>query len=704
MDLKTYARVLRRRKRIVVCVTLLSALAYFATLFFRPPKYQATSLIVLRAPALENQVLSYSSPFPLSAAREVDIKTQLQIMSTRAMAEAVAKEVEKARLQVSPQQVLAMRTISQVGDTPTISIVVTGKTAQEAEEVANAYARLAVAENHKLARRALKNAITYVEEKMAYNKKRLKEAETELNRFLAQEGVVSFPDELKQQMELMNSQRAQLQEADMQMEELARRITQIHGRLASVAPEAVQRRRIPNPQVESYRAMIRPLERQLLELKRSYTEAHPKVQAIQEQINELRSEMGTTVARLVEVEDMVPNPAYLRLQDELITAELDRERLRVRTELLRELHGRQRERLKSLSALDERYFELEGASESVRKQQQKLSELLEELQVSAFMQEGNAQLLETARAEATTQLKPHNIAFFIFLSLCLGVGAGVVLDTFDDRLRTPSHVHRHLRLQALGSIPRVEKNEQLVLAGQSPKAVVADPFHRLGFNLQQAAKKSDAKVIALTSTKPKEGKTTICANLAVSLSWGGSRVCLVDADLRHPGLHHLFSRSNAVGLSSLLGGELEAEGRLKAIQEGSGFEPKSFLEGVRHAVVETSEGLHLLPAGPPVPNPVRFFRSQLMRQLLQGLREDYDFIFVDTPPVLSVSDAQILAARCDGILLVVDAQTTRKNEASYVISQLKTTEKPLFGVVLNFVEPTDETYYYYYRYAGGLRR
>jgi capsular exopolysaccharide synthesis family protein len=182
----------------------------------------------------------------------------------------------------------------------------------------------------------------------------------------------------------------------------------------------------------------------------------------------------------------------------------------------------------------------------------------------------------------------------------------------------------------------------------------------------------------LTSAGPSEGKSTTTTNLAVTYAQASKKVLIIDGDLRKPTMHHTFMKSNRRGLTNILAGH-------STYQE---------------VVVETHvPNLHLLPSGPIPPNPSEMLSSQKMGLLLKDLKMEFDMIIIDTPPALAVTDAQVIAARCDGVILVINSGDVKREVAMKMKANLERVNAKILGVVLNNVDRKNQESYYYYYYG-----
>ncbi len=224
----------------------------------------------------------------------------------------------------------------------------------------------------------------------------------------------------------------------------------------------------------------------------------------------------------------------------------------------------------------------------------------------------------------------------------------------------------------------------ILIAETAPKSPAAEAYRTLRTNIQFAGLDRPCRSIVVTSATPAEGKTTTAANFAVVCAQAGSRVCLVDADLRKPALHRVFGVDNQRGLTTAI------------------LESKTLADVAAPTRVA---GLSVVVSGPLPPNQVELAASQRMRDLLEAGARDFDLILCDTPPVLSVSDAVALSARCDGVILVVRAGGVSTTAARRAVGQIIAVKGRVLGVLLNGVDMRRDGYYagyqrYYNAYYG----
>lgn len=218
-----------------------------------------------------------------------------------------------------------------------------------------------------------------------------------------------------------------------------------------------------------------------------------------------------------------------------------------------------------------------------------------------------------------------------------------------------------------------------ILVLDDPKSVIAEAYRVLRTNLQFASIDKPIKKILVTSSIPQEGKSTIAANLAVTLAKAEKKVLLIDADLRRPKQNKIFHLENHIGLSNFLAENLPLENALK------------------NTIIEN---LDIITSGPIPPNPAEILGSVKMKNFLEEVSNIYDFIILDSPPVNSVADASILSTLVDVVILVAAAGQTEREALIVAKQQLEKVNAKILGVVLNKVEQKHGGYYYYYYYYG----
>lgn len=221
-------------------------------------------------------------------------------------------------------------------------------------------------------------------------------------------------------------------------------------------------------------------------------------------------------------------------------------------------------------------------------------------------------------------------------------------------------------------------NQKIDLTAYSkPKSVAAEAYRTLRTNLSFAALDKECRSILLTSVSPSDGKTTTAANLAIVLAQADKRVMLVDCDMRRPMLHKVFGVENKQGLTNCL------------------LQNKRPEEVAVHGLIDN---LTIVTSGPIPPNPAEIITSHKITSLWESILESYDYLIIDSPPILAVTDAVLLSNQVDGVLLVVESGGTKIEYAKQAKEQLNRANARILGVVINKVHMRTQDYHYYYAY------
>jgi len=280
----------------------------------------------------------------------------------------------------------------------------------------------------------------------------------------------------------------------------------------------------------------------------------------------------------------------------------------------------------------------------------------------------------------------RNFFLSVIIGLMGGVGLAFFVEYFDNTVKDTQEIERNIRLPSLGVIPLQERLipnaiTRSLLTGPDITDPVSEAFRSIGTFLLLSSASHPPKTILITSPNAKEGKTTICINIASALSEAVGNGIIIDADMRKPRLHHIFKVDNKDGLSRYLSGNIpfsEEDGRL--------MKPTSI------------KGVSVIPSGPTPPNPSELLYSSRMKDLLDALQARYNFVIIDAPPVMGIPDSILLSNLVDGTVLVVRSGETQKSALAETKRIFNSVNTKLLGVVLNGVTKNDLKYDYYTHY------
>lgn len=273
----------------------------------------------------------------------------------------------------------------------------------------------------------------------------------------------------------------------------------------------------------------------------------------------------------------------------------------------------------------------------------------------------------------------RNIAAGLALGILLGVGTAIVRDLLDNTVKSREALEDITGSGIVGSIPLdKERRKQPAIAFNEDNSGTAEAFRKLRTNLQFLAVDNPPRVIVLTSSIPSEGKSTTAINISLALAEVGNSVVLIDGDMRRPTLHRYLDLIATVGFSTVLSGGASLE---EALQE------------------TRFPGLSVLASGPVPPNPSELLASQSARKLLGELRAEYDYVIIDSTPLLAVTDAAVLANGADGVLIMARYGQIRRDQLSQAVGNLESVGASLLGAVFTMM-PTRGNSSYSYKYYG----
>jgi succinoglycan biosynthesis transport protein ExoP len=432
--------------------------------------------------------------------------------------------------------------------------------------------------------------------------------------------------------------------------------------------------------MEKMREQEADLKIQIAQLSTQFGTSFPKVVQLNTQLKEVETQLQTETTKVV---SRVRGGYLAALQHE---------------SMLRQALDNQKQEANKLNESAIEYSLLKRDVESYRTLYEGLMEKLKEAGVTAGLRSNNIRSVDKARVPTypSEPNVPRNLMFALALGLSTGVGLAFLLEGIDNTVRTPEQAQAISALPSLGMIPLGSKGaietatkrltvassrEAVELVTQSrPQSQMAESYRALRTSLLLTSLGGPPKVILITSALPQEGKTTTSINTAIVLAQKGTRVLLIDADLRRPSIHKTLGMGPKTGLSNVLTGNATLQ---QAV--------------VRSSILPT---LFVLTAGTPPPNPAELLASSNMKDILAELREEYDHIIVDTPPTLSVTDAVVMSTRADAVVLVIRSGQTTKQALRRARDLLMQVNARVAGVLLNAVDLSSPDYYYYYEYQG----
>ncbi len=426
--------------------------------------------------------------------------------------------------------------------------------------------------------------------------------------------------------------------------------------------------------IQSLRAQQAELKVQYAQAAAKYGPAYPRLIQISNQSQELESAIQAEIEKVA-----------ARAENDFIAA-------RNAEDMLRASFERQKEEANKLNDSAVRYTIMKREAESSRELYDGLLKKLKEAGVLAGLRSTNLVVVDPARSSAKPARPsyPINLGLALVVGLLGGIGLAFAREGFDSTLRTPEQVEAVAGLPAVGIIPELTASRARRRPANLPKfdcnildspdSQLAESYRAVRTALLFSNGDIPPKVILVTSALPQEGKTTVSLNSAIALAYQGAKVLLIDADLRRPEAHACLGVPAEPGLGELLSGEAELPAQAAACPQ--------------------VPNLFVLPAGRHRLRPAEALGSVRMRDLLNNCRARFDFVVIDTPPVLAVTDAVVLSKSADGVLLVVRSAQTSEQSLLRARDLLLRVNAKIAGVLVNRANLHSSDYYDSYGYLG----
>lgn len=506
------------------------------------------------------------------------------------------------------------------------------------------------------------NMLEWLEGELGNQQKKVEESERAMAEYRDRENALSLDDKQNIVLSRLN----QLNDTVMRAKSVRVQKEAVYNQVRSIPP-GTSPETLPliagNPQIQSIKGHLAELQRERVRLSERYGEKHPDIVKINASLQDSQRQLELETAK-----------ALQGIRNEYDTAVLEEETFS------RNLEAAKGDAA-DLNRKGINYGVMEREARSNRQVYEALLQREKELRVSSNSRANNVRVVDHAETPKGPITPGGRRTWLMSLTvgLVLAVAVAFGLDYMNDTIKTPEDVARRLKLPFLGLVPSVRGNKHPVLASTHVPHDFSEAFRALRTSLVSKYAAEGTKILLVTSAQPLEGKTTTACNIAMALAYGGARVLLVDGDMRRPGMHRPLRLANERGLSQVLLGQAR----------------------VRDVIQRTVDpNLLAITAGRVPPNPSELLGSERMRTLLTNLAHGpFDWIIIDTPPVLAVTDAVILAPLVSGVTFVVGAEMTRRRLAERALETIMSSRPRFAAVVLNKVDFARNKYYYS-RYYG----
>ena len=747
VTLTDYLRILRRGRWIIFLslIVVMATTIYYT--FTTQPVYEASALIMLKEEGGVKQEIFEVSNF---MKRETMINNHVEILRSRTLAEEVIRHLqasvyadslwilgnrkreERIQWKAWLEKTLKLRDFEEKApnyddlvknfregaisvvpkrDTDMVELKAQAYSPFEASLIANTWMEAYIMMDIRDSRAEVADIRQFLEDKQREMEQKLTGSETALKNYKQKEGVAELNAETEQIIKMSADFETQYQEAVTELEANERRLILLKSKL-NESQKAALSSSLSSPVIQELQkqqakliADIASYEQQLKSTD-YYSQEDPTLKKYKQRLEGLQDKIREEMNKMVSGGASAMNP--LDVSQNLLTSVLEIEAenssLNAKTQELKKVVSRYNRELNSVPEKHLRLAQLQREMEVNNNIYLMLREKYEENRIAEVGQLGSVREIDRAKPpkEPIKPKKKMNLILGLIVGLGLGVGITFFREYLDNSVKTIEDLEQ-MNLGVLGSIPfissqSVGKNngkigeitliESRLITHFAPKSPVSEAYRSLRTNIQFAKADKKVKTALVTSSVPGEGKSTTVANLAITFAQMGAKTLLIDADLRRPVLHGIFGCSRNEGLTNVLVG-------------------RSTLEEAIHQT--RIEGLNLLVSGTLPPNPSELLNSKVMIKLVEKVASVYDFVLFDTPPVIAVTDAAVLATKVDGVVLIVKSGETSREVIERSRMLLDKVNANLLGVLVNGVNVnmmygSYYQYYQYYYYSGNGKK
>lgn len=724
IDLRDYLRVILKRKWTVITLFVVIVVTVGIHSFTATPIYQATTRLVIEK---ENpNVVSIEEVMAVDASGSDYYQTQYKIIESRTVARQVIKrlhldkseeffpkpkddlisnlkrsiretiavskeaiasllrtENEEVTAEVSeeyqPDSSLVSAFISRIEVSPIrnsrlVDVNFQAKDPVMATRIVNALTRAYIDQNLETKLAAVQDAVIWLHTRIAEERGKVEKAEQALLRYKEEHSIITdFSSDVEtvtaQKLAQLNTQVVEAESQRVEAETRYKQAAALMGTpdmLGSI-PEVLK-----NELILQIKSMEVGLYKRMSELSKKYGQKHPRMEAIESELKSLQKRKSQEVNRII---NSLGNEYRVAL---------------AREKSLKGALARQKKESLDLNKKAVAYSVFNREAESARHMYDLLIKRFKETTLTEDMRTGNIRIIDRAEVPGTPvrPKKKLNLLLAIIVGLVMGVGLAFFFEYLDNTIKIPEDVKQHLKIPYLGPIPLLQLERESkgnpgddrypeLITLNSPKSTASESYRGIRTNILLSAAGSAPQVVMISSAVPKEGKTLTTANLAVTMAQAGSKVIVLDCDMRKPKIHKVFGMTRNRGMSNLLVGNDSAEGI------------------ILHTDIPN---LDIIPCGPIPPNPSEMLGSDRMAALLGTLRKHYNHILIDSSPSTAVTDAVVLSKSVDGIVLVIRAGDTAREIVKNGVAQFEAVGSRVLGAVLNGVDMGKNSYYYYQYY------
>ncbi|TFI51778.1 polysaccharide biosynthesis tyrosine autokinase [Mastigocladus laminosus UU774] len=698
-EIQQYILVLKRRWQLIASIILASIGLSGLALFMQKPEYQADGILLFKSDRTSSLTKVGEKIGDLEALmREGNpLETQAVIVNSHPMLQEVitALDLKDEQGKIIDPELLKINVKPIVG-TDVLKVSYTSNDPELAAAIVNQLMKSYVENNIQTNRAQVSAAGDFIKEQLPNSRRELERAAEALRQFKIQNRVIQLAEESSAAIDIISKLDQEMNQIKAALADVTAQEAQIASQLNVSENQAVTVASLSQiPGVQEVLTELQKVQTKLANARAIYTERNPIIIDLKNQQATLNSLLQQRTQQYSGIPLVSPSKLQIgkireSLVDNYVQLKAERQGLEKKFRTLFNIRVNYQQQLAMMPSLEKQQQSLERKLESAKNGYENLVTRLQEIQVAEKQTIGNARIVQPAQIPKKPVISKTKILLAsgsIFAGVLLSIAAAFFVDLIDRSLKTVKETETFFGYILLGLIPKYKPNNFVsavqdiedgvypqVITTTSPRTLVHEAYQMLQANLKFISHRKVRKIV-VTSSVSAEGKSEVSANLAAVIAQSGKRVLLVDADMRKPTQHHLWSLINSVGLSHLLVGQAV------------------FSE----AVHKVTEFLSVLTAGVIPPNPLALIDSEGMTSLVDVFAENYDYVIFDTPPLVGIADAAVLGKMADGILLVTRPGVLDSPSAAAAKSLLERSEANVLGIIANAVNVKQEpnSYFYY---------
>ena len=720
IDLRDYLRVILKQRWIIIAFFAIVVIVVAIYVLTATPIYKASTRLVIEK---ENpNVVSIEEVMAVNASGTDYYQTQYKIIESRTVAREVIKRLrldQSEEFCPSPKDDFISNLKNTISDfkNSIISLLKTDETSKEKEteeysrdsklvsafisrievspirnsrlvdisfeakdpvlafRIANTLASAYIDHNLEIKLSAAQGAMKWLNNRVYDERIKVEKAERALLRYKEENRIITdFSSDVEhvsaQKLAQLNTQVVDMEsnrvEAETRFKQAAALIG--HSDMLDSVPEVLN-----NELIRQIKSMEVNLYQRMSEFSKKYGKNHPQMVAIDSELKTLQKRKSQEINRVI---NSLKNEYKVALAKE---------------ESLKDALSKQKEELLDLNEKAIQYGVLRREVESAQNIYEMLIKRFKETSLSENMRAGNIRIIDKAEVPKTP-VKPKkrvSIILAMIVGLFGGTGLAFLLEYLDNTIKTPDDLKQYLNIPDLGPVPlfaaenkgnpgKGKDRTSDLIALHSPRSTASESYRGIRTNIMFSTAESVPQVILVSSSGPREGKTITAANIAITMAQAGSKIIILDCDMRRPEIHNLFGATRDRGMSNILVG----------------------VDNIGEIIQSTEiPNLDVITSGPIPPNPSEMLGSKRMESLLVALRKKYDHILIDSPPVTAVTDALVLSKSADGVIMVIRTGDMARQIVKNGIGQFNNVGAHIIGAVLNGIDLSSSKYsYYYYQY------